>query len=71
MSDIRTVTIEKINLGTSYLRRYHVQYCSGVCRSYGIPPETVDKFVEENRMEFQKVIYTFRDASQEDYYGND
>ena len=68
MSDIRTVTIEKINLGTSYLRRYHVQYCSGVCRSYGIPPETVDKFVEENQREFAKVKYTFRDASQEDCY---
>ena len=71
MSDIRTVTIEKVNLGTSYLRRYYVEYYSGVCRSYGIPPETVDKFIEENKKEFAKVKYTFRDASQEDCYGND
>ena len=60
------VTIEKINLGTSYLRRYHVQYCSGVCRSYGIPPETVDKFVEEHRREFALVKYTFTDRSISD-----
>ncbi len=65
MSDIRTVTIEKINLGTSYLRRYHVQYCSGVCRSYGIPPETVDKFIGENQREFSKVKYTFKDGGKD------
>ena len=38
---IKTVTIQKINLGSAILRKYHVEYNSGVCRTYGVPPETV------------------------------
>ena len=63
MSDIKAVTIQKINLGVAILRRYSVEYFSGVSRTYGIPPETVEKFIKENRREFSKVKYTFKDGS--------
>ena len=66
MSDIKTVTIHKINVGTAILRTYFVEYFSGLSRNYGVPPATVDKFVEEHKREFALVKYTFRDASQED-----
>ena len=56
---ILNVTIEKINLGAAQLRKYHVKYSSGVDRTYGIPPETVKKFIKEHRREFEKVKYTF------------
>ena len=63
MGDIRAVTIHKINLGGATLRKYSVEYFSGVCRLYGIPPETVEKFIEENSREFQKVRYSFKDGT--------
>lgn len=63
MSQIRTVTIQKINLGSAILRRYQVEYCTGVTRIYGVPPDTVEKFIRENRREFQKVKYSFKDES--------
>ena len=62
MSDIKSVTIQKINLGGAILRKYQVEYYSGVNRIYGVPPETVDKFIKENRREFSKVKYTFKDG---------
>lgn len=62
MSDIKAVTIQKINLGGAILRKYEVEYYSGVNRIYGIPPETVEKFVKENRREFSKVKYKFKDG---------
>jgi hypothetical protein len=57
--NIKSVTIQKINTGTAILRRYVVEYSSGVCQTYGIPPETVLKFIKENRHDFQKVKYKF------------
>ena len=63
MSEIKSVTIQKINLGGAILRKYEVEYNSGVNRIYGIPPETVEKFLKENRKEFSKVKYTFKDGS--------
>lgn len=63
MGDIRTVTIQKINTGNAILRKYKVDYYTGVCRLYGIPPETVEKFIEENSREFQKVRYCFKDGT--------
>lgn len=63
MSEIRAVTIQKINLGSAILRKYIVEYCTGATRIYGVPPETVEKFIKENREEFQKVKYTFKDES--------
>lgn len=62
MSDIKEVTIHKINLGGAILRKYEVEYFSGVNRIYGIPPETVEKFIKENRREFSKVKYKFKDG---------
>ena len=62
MSEIKSVTIQKINLGGAILRKYEVEYFSGVNRIYGIPPETVEKFIKENRREFSKVKYTFKDG---------
>ena len=62
MSDIKAVTIQKINLGGVILRKYEVEYNSGVNRIYGIPPETVEKFIKENRREFSKVKYEFKDG---------
>ena len=62
MSDIKAVTIQKINLGGAILRKYEVEYFSGVNRIYGVPPETVEKFIKENRREFSKVKYTFKDG---------
>ena len=69
MSDIKSVTIQKINLGGAILRKYEVEYFSGVNRIYGIPPETVEKFIKENRREFSKVKYTFKDGGN--YNAND
>ena len=69
MSDIKSVTIQKINLGGAILRKYEVEYFSGVNRIYGVPPETVEKFIKENRREFSKVKYTFKDGGN--YNAND
>lgn len=66
MPEIKTVTIQKINLGGAILRKYHVEYFSGVSRTFGIPPETVEKFIKENRREFSKVKYTFKDGGNYD-----
>ena len=57
------VTIEKIYLGMAHQRRYHVRYTSGIKRVYNTPPETVDKFINENRRDITKVSYTFKDRS--------
>ena len=62
MSDIKAVTIQKINLGIAQLRKYQVEYYSGVCRTYGVPPGNVEKFIKENYREFSKVKYTFKDG---------
>lgn len=62
MSEIKSVTIQKINLGGAILRKYEVEYFSGVNRIYGIPPETVEKFIKENRREFSRVKYKFKDG---------
>ncbi len=60
---IKKVTIEKINLGMVHQRRYHVRYTSGVERVYNTPPETVEKFIKENRRDMTKVSYSFKDRS--------
>ena len=59
MSDIKAVTIQKINLGVAILRRYVVEYFSGASRTYGVPPENVKKFIKENSREFTKVKFKF------------
>ena len=59
MSDIRAVTIQKITLENGMLRKYTVEYSSGVVRTYGIPPENVKKFIKENSREFTKVKFKF------------
>lgn len=69
MSDIKVVTIQKINLGGVILRKYSVQYFSGISRTFGIPPKTVEKFIRENRREFSKVKYEFKDGGN--YNAND
>ena len=61
---ILKVTIEKINLGAAYLRRYHVVYSSGVVRCYNVPPDTVLKFIKENKCEMSKVAFIFTDGSE-------
>ena len=60
---ILKVTIEKINLGIAQQRKYHVKYSSGTERMYGVPPDTVTKFIKENRREMTKVSYIFTDKS--------
>lgn len=60
---ILKVTIEKINLGIAQRRKYHVKYASGTERTYGVPPDTVTKFIKENRREMTKVSYVFTDKS--------
>ena len=60
---IKKVTIEKINLGMAHQRRYHVRYTSGVERVYNTPPETVSKFIEENKRDMTRVSYSFKDRS--------
>lgn len=60
---ILKVTIEKINLGIVQQRKYHVRYSSGTERTYGVPPDTVTKFIKENRREMTKVSYIFTDKS--------
>ena len=67
MSDIKSVTIEVINLGNAILRKYSVEYFSGNSRTFGVPPNTVEKFIKESRREFSMVKYTFKDESK----GND
>ena len=63
MPGIKRVTIIKINLGSSLLRKYQVEYYSGIIRVYGIPPDTVKKYVRENVREYQKIKFTFEDRS--------
>ena len=65
-SAITKVTIEKINLGAAYLRKYHVRYSSGISRIYNIPPDTVLKFIKENKREMSKVAFIFSDRSDEE-----
>ena len=64
MPDIKSVTIEVINLGNAILRKYAVEYFSGVCRTSDIPPNTVEKFIKESRKEYSMVKYTFKDESK-------
>ena len=64
MPDIKSVTIQMINTGTAKLRRYDVQYYSGTNRLYGIPPDTVLKFIKENQREYHKIRYVFKDESE-------
>ena len=61
---IKSVTIQMINTGKAILRRYDVQYYSGINRTYGIPPNNVEKFIRENKREFSKVKYNFHDESK-------
>lgn len=67
MPDIKSVTIEVINLGNAILRKYTVEYFSGVSRTFDIPPNTVEKFIKESRNEYSMVKYMFTDKSK----GND
>lgn len=63
MADIKSVTIHIINLGQAIQRKYEVDYYSDVNRIYDIPPDTIKKFIRENRTEMQKVKYKFKDNS--------
>ena len=65
MSDIKSVTIEMINLGNAIMRKYSVEYFTGTIRTFDIPPNTVDKFIKENRRELALVKYKFKDQSKE------
>lgn len=62
--NIKSVTIQMINTGKAMLRRYDVQYYSGVNRIYGIPPDTVLKFIKENQREYHLIRYVFKDESE-------
>lgn len=59
MSEIRAVTIQKISVEHGILRKYTVEYSTGIVRTYGIPPETVEEFIKDNSRDFQKVKYKF------------
>lgn len=60
---IMRVTVEKIFLGMAFQRKYHVRYSSGVERCYTSPPDTVTKFIKENKRDMTKVAFTFKDGS--------
>ena len=63
MADIKSVTIHKINLGTAILRKYQVEYYSGIIRTFDTPTSNIEKFIRENRYEMQKVKYKYIDNS--------
>ena len=63
MSEIKSVTIEMINLGNAIMRKYSVEYFTGAVRTFGVPPSTVEKFINENRRELSMVKYMFKDHS--------
>ena len=64
MPEIKSVTIQMINTGKAMLRRYDVLYYSGTSRLYGVPPDTVLKFISDNKIEYQKVKFKFKDESE-------
>lgn len=59
MPEIRAVTIQKITLEHGFLRKYIVEYGSGIVRTYGIPPANVEKFIKNNVREISKVKFKF------------
>lgn len=68
---IQKVTVEKIylgidraNYGSICKRVYHVRYSSGVNRTYNVPPNTVVRFIEENKIDYHLVSYNFKDESE-------
>lgn len=61
---IKSVTIQMINTGKAMLRRYDVLYYSGTSRLYGVPPDTVTKFIKENQREYHLIRYVFKDESE-------
>ena len=63
---ILRVTIEKINIGTAFQRKYRVQYGPHLFKCYNIPTERILKFIKENKRELSKVSYTFVDRSDEE-----
>ena len=63
---ILRVTIEKINMGTAFQRKYRVQYGPHLFKCYNIPTERILKFIKENKRELSKVSYTFVDRSDEE-----
>lgn len=63
---ILRVTIEKINLGTAFQRKYRVQYGPHLFKCYNIPTERILKFIKENKRELSKVSYIFTDRSEEE-----
>ena len=56
--------IDKANYGSICKRVYHVRYSSGVNRTYNVPPDTVVRFIEENKIDYHKVAYAFKDESE-------
>ena len=62
-SPIKKVTIEKINLGISCQRKYHVLYSSGFKRIFDTPTDKILKFIKENNHEMSKVAFIFTDRS--------
>ena len=63
MAEIKSVTIHIINLGQAIQRKYQVEYYSDESRIYDVPPDTIKKFIRENRTEMQKVKFRFKDNS--------
>jgi hypothetical protein len=63
---ILRVTIEKINLGTAFQRKYRVQYGPHLFKCYNIPTERILKFIKENKRELSLVSYIFTDRSGEE-----
>lgn len=63
---ILRVTIEKINRGTAFQRKYRVQYGPHLFKCYNIPTERILKFIKENKRELSKVSYIFTDRSEEE-----
>lgn len=56
--------IDKINYGSICKRIYHVRYSTGITRTYSTPPETVQRFIEENKIDYHLVSYAFKDESE-------
>ena len=57
---IKYVVINKRQLSSgATVRKYHVVYENGNVEVFGTPSKQIEKFIAENRKDYNKVKYTF------------
>lgn len=59
------ITVEKINCGMAFFRKYHVKYTNGKEIVHDIPTDRMKKFIKDNRTDMTKVAFIFTDRSSE------